>query len=171
MGRALNRRATRAAHFNGVLQLALGCTTKLSWHGFGPCRRATFPKPDKPRRTASTAHAQRHCMTEDCSRIQPLCGYHHAIEQKISINAISPGNATRRVFLFVCLFGLRAPVVCGGLRLTKGALQTRTTVFPSFRRSECLRAPMGPILGGVGSLGDGVPEEIAGDKKFLPRPL
>jgi hypothetical protein len=32
-----------------------------------------------------------------------------------------------------------------------------------------LRAPMGPISGGIGSLGDGVPEGIAGDKKkFTP---
>ena len=50
-------------------------------------------------------------------------------------------------------------------------LQTRTTVFASFRSSERLRAPMGPISGRVGSLGDGVPEGIAGDKKNSPRPL
>ena len=31
-----------------------------------------------------------------------------------------------------------------------------------------MRAPMGPILGGIGSLGDGVPERIAGDKKIHP---
>ena len=71
--------------------------SKLPWHGFGPCRCASFLKPDKPRRTASTAHTQRDCRIEDCSRTRPLRGYHHAIEQKISINAISPGNATRRV--------------------------------------------------------------------------
>ena len=49
------------------------------------------------------------------------------------------------------------------------ALQTRTTLGGGIRRSERLRAPMGPISGGVGNLGDGVPEEIAGDKKkFTP---
>ena len=55
--------------------------------------------------------------------------------------------------------------------LTRGlkSLQTRTTVFGGIRRSERLRAPMGPISGGIGSLGDGVPERIAGDKKnFTP---
>ena len=32
-----------------------------------------------------------------------------------------------------------------------------------------MRAPMGPISGGIGSLGDGLPEKIAGDKKkFTP---
>ena len=44
-------------------------------------------------------------------------------------------------------------------------LQTRTTIFASFPGFERLRAPMGPILGGIGSLGDGGSEEIAGDKK------
>ena len=52
-----------------------------------------------------------------------------------------------------------------------GSLQTRTTLFPSFPGFERLRAPMGPISGRVGTLGDGVPEEIAGDKKNSPRPL
>ena len=48
-------------------------------------------------------------------------------------------------------------------------LQTRTTLFGAFYSSERLRAPMGPISGGIGSLGDGVPERIAGDKKkFTP---
>ena len=37
-------------------------------------------KPDKPRHTASTAHVQRDRMIEDCARIRPLRGYHHAIE-------------------------------------------------------------------------------------------
>ena len=46
-------------------------------------------------------------------------------------------------------------------------LQTRTTLGSAFRRSERLRAPMGPISDGIGSLGDGVPERIAGDKKFF----
>ena len=46
-----------------------------------------------------------------------------------------------------------------------GALQTRTTLPCAFYSSERLRAPMDPILGRVGSLGDGVPEEIAGDNK------
>ena len=33
-----------------------------------------------------------------------------------------------RGFLFVCLFGLRTPVVCGGLRLTKdGTYATQTS--------------------------------------------
>ena len=50
-------------------------------------------------------------------------------------------------------------------------LQTRTTLFGAFPGSERLRAPMGPISGGIGSLGDGVPERIAGDKKNSPRPL
>ena len=31
---------------------------------------------------ASTADAHQDCMTEDCSCIRPLRGYHHAIEQK-----------------------------------------------------------------------------------------
>ena len=48
-------------------------------------------------------------------------------------------------------------------------LQTRTTLAPSFYSSERLRALMGPISGRVGSLGDGVLEGIAGDKKkFTP---
>ena len=44
-------------------------------------------------------------------------------------------------------------------------LQTCTTVFGCFPGSERLRAPMGPISGGIGSLGDGGSEETAGDKK------
>ena len=48
------------------------------------------------------------------------------------------------------------------------ALQTRTTVFGSFYSSERLRAPMGPISGGVGNLGDGGSEGIAGNKKITP---
>ena len=51
----------------------------------------------------------------------------------------------------------------------EASLQTRTTLGSAFPRSERLRAPMGPISGGIGSLGDGVPEGIAGDKKkFTP---
>ena len=51
----------------------------------------------------------------------------------------------------------------------ESAPQTRTTVFGSFYGSERLRAPMGPISGGIGSLGDGGSEAIAGDKKkFTP---
>ena len=37
-------------------------------------------------------------------------------------------------------------------------LQTGTTLGSAFPRSERLRTPMGPISGGIGSLGDGVPE-------------
>ena len=44
------------------------------------------------------------------------------------------------------------------------SLQTRTTLGSALYRSERFRAPMGPISGGVGNLGDGVPEEIAGDR-------
>ena len=45
---------------------------------------------------ATTAHAQQDCMTENCSRIRPLRGYHHVIEQKISIRKML------RMFLPVC---------------------------------------------------------------------
>ena len=48
------------------------------------------------------------------------------------------------------------------------AIRNRTTLPGVFPGSERLRAPMGPISGRVGSLGDGVPEEIAGDKKNHP---
>ena len=52
-------------------------------------------------------------------------------------------------------------------------LQTCTILSGAFYSSERLRAPMGPILGQVGSISgrDGVPEEIAGDEKNSPRPL
>ena len=52
--------------------------------------------------------------------------------------------------------------------LVSWSLQTRTTVKSGIPGSKRLRAPMGPILGGIGSLGDGVPEGIAGDKKNHP---
>ena len=54
----------------------------LPCHGFGPCRCATFLKPEKLRQAASTADAHQDCM-KDHSRIRPLRGYHHAIEQKV----------------------------------------------------------------------------------------
>ena len=58
--------------FVGVYLISKRCRpSKLPWHGFGPCRRATFLKPEKPRHTASTAHAQRDCMIEDCSSSHP----------------------------------------------------------------------------------------------------
>jgi len=67
------------------------------------------------------------------------------------------GTVVVPVASFVAVATLRRP------------LQTRTTLGSAFRRSERLRAPMGPISGGIGSLGDGVPERIAGDKKkFTP---
>ena len=47
-------------------------------------------------------------------------------------------------------------------------LQTRTTLGSAFPRSERLRAPMGPISGGIGSLGDGVPEKSLAIKKIHP---
>ena len=57
-----------------------------------------------------------------------------------------------------------------GLQAATGAnsLQTRTTLFGAFYSSERLRVLMGPISGGIGILGDGVPEGIAGDKKIHP---
>ena len=47
------------------------------------------------------------------------------------------------------------------LELGCSALQTRATLGSGFRSSERLRAPMGPLLGRGGSLGDGGPEKIA----------
>ena len=42
-----------------------------------------FSKAEEAEPLATTVDAQQDCMTEGLSRISPLRGYHHAIEQKI----------------------------------------------------------------------------------------
>ena len=50
-----------------------------------------------------------------------------------------------------------------------GSLQTRPTVFASFPGFERLRAPMGPISGGVGSLGMESRKQSLAITKFMLR--
>ena len=102
MGHALDRRATRAAHFNGVVQLALGVDRfkgvlelPETWEIGGATRPRAHLEPICLRQSIQASMAS--ICTSNGHPIGALGVSGHPILQKISINAISPGNATRRV--------------------------------------------------------------------------
>ena len=79
------RRATSANRFNwgGALDFdeVQTVTTLMPW--LWAVQTCIFSEAGEAETPATTADAQQDCMTENFSRIRPLRGYHHAIEQKI----------------------------------------------------------------------------------------
>ena len=85
---ALARRATSASRFHvalrgGALDFDEVQTVKTLMPWLLAVQTRKFSEAEEAEPPATTVDAQQDCMTEDLSRISPLRGYHHAIEQKI----------------------------------------------------------------------------------------
>ena len=80
------RRATSASRSHvalrgGVLDFEEVQTVETPMAWLWAVQMCKFSKAEEAEPPATTVDAQQDCMTEDLSRISPLCGYHHAIEQ------------------------------------------------------------------------------------------
>ena len=85
---ALARRARSASRFHvalrgGALDFDDVRTAKTLMPWLWAVQACKFSKAEEAEPPATTVDAQQDCMAEDLSRISPLRGYHHVIEQKI----------------------------------------------------------------------------------------